>query len=428
MNIPVQVSDLQNVDDCIAQSGLLSPSIARTLLLKDVTAVDGEEVLPLMQLAGRVTTANLHSAVALPRFDNAAVDGYGIHAKNLAGSPAAALRVLGPVLAGHQTTVEAMPGSAVRILTGASIPTGVAAVILEEHAQPTGDFVVMHFAPTVGANIRRRGEDVSKGTEVVQKGTRLDARHIAMLAATGISSVSVRRPLRIGVLSTGDELVDAGNEPTEARIVDTNRPMLLSLLSSPAVELVDLGIVADHEQDVSTAMAQAATRFDLLITSGGVAGSDADHLARAIIAAGGRCRTLKLALRPGKPIAAGMLGRLRILCLPGNPVAAMVNLLLFGRPLIQRMLGMTETLGMSVPSRAAAVFHHRRGRTEFLPAKVTGFAPDGIPLLEKLGRGGSARLLPLIAADGLVEIGPHVDDVPPDAALAFHPFAASFAL
>ncbi len=286
----------------------------------------------------------------------------------------------------------------------------------------------MHFAPTVGANIRRRGEDVSKGTEVVQKGTRLDARHIAMLAATGISSVSVRRPLRIGVLSTGDELVDAGNEPAEARIVDTNRPMLLALLSSPAVELVDLGIVADHEQDVSTAMAQAAARFDLLITSGGVAGSDADHLARAIIAAGGRCRTLKLALRPGKPIAAGMLVRLRILCLPGNPVAAMVNLLLFGRPLIQRMLGVTETQTMSVPSRAAAVFHHRRGRTEFLPAKVTGFAPGGIPLLEKLGRGGSARLLPLIAADGLVEIGPHVDDVPPEAALAFHPFATSFAL
>jgi len=428
MNVPVQIPNLQEVDDCIAQSDLLSPSVARTLLLEDVTAVDGEEVLPLMQLAGRITTAALHSAVALPRFDNAAVDGYGIHAKNLAGSPSAALRVLGPVLAGHRTTVEATPGSAVRILTGASIPTGVAAVILEEHAQPTGDFVVMHFAPTLGANIRRRGEDVSKGTEVVQKGTRLDARHIAMLAATGISSVSVRRPLRIGVLSTGDELVDAGHEPAEARIVDTNRPMLLSLLSSPAVELVDLGIVADREQDVSTAIAQAAAHFDLLITSGGVAGSDADHLARAILAAGGRCRTFKLALRPGKPIAAGMLDHLRILCLPGNPVAAMVNLLLFGRPLIQRMLGVTETQTMSVPSRAAAVFHHRRGRTEFLPAKVTGFAPGGIPLLEKLGRGGSARLLPLIAADGLVEIGPHVDDVPPDAALAFHPFAASFAL
>lgn len=428
MNIPVQISNLQEVDDCIAQSGLLSPSTARTLILEDVTAVNGEEVLPLTQLADRITTASLHSAVALPRFDNAAVDGYGVHAKDLAGSPVAALRVLGPVLAGHRTTVEAIPGSAVRILTGASIPTGVTAVILEEHAQRTGDSVVMQFAPTVGANIRRRGEDVSKGTEVVQKGTRLDARHIAMLAATGASSASVRRKLRIGVLSTGDELVEAGREPSETGIVDTNRPMLLTLLASPAVEVVDLGIVADNERDVSAAIAHAAARFDLLITSGGVAGSDADHLARSITAAGGRCRALKLALRPGKPIAAGMLGRMRILCLPGNPVAAMVNLLLFGRPLVQQMLGITEAVSAPIASRAAGVFHHRPGRTEFVPVRVIGSAPDGLPLLEKLGRGGSARLLPLIAADGLAEIAPEDADVPADGALALHPFSASFAL
>jgi len=428
MNIPIQVSNVQEANDCIAQSGLLTPSAARAVLLEDVRPVDGEEVLTLSRLVGRITTTSSHSAVALPRFDNAAVDGYGIHANDLASSLGTALRVVGPVLAGHRTTAEAIPGSAVRILTGASIPAGVAAVVLEEHVYRTGDSVVMQFAPTLGANIRRRGEDVSKGTEVIQKGTRLDARHIAMLAATGASSASVRRQLRIGVLSTGDELADVGVEPVEAGIVDTNRPMLLALLASPAVELVDLGIVADNEHIISTAIAKAAARFDLLITSGGVAGSDADHLAYAIGAAGGHCRPLKLALRPGKPIAAGELGAMRILCLPGNPVAAMVNLLLFGRPLIQRMLGLTESVGPSVPARAAGAFHHRLGRTEFMPVKVSGLAPDGLPLVERLGRGGSARLLPLVSADGLAEIGPDMGDVPSSGVLSFHSFSTSFAL
>jgi molybdopterin molybdotransferase len=428
MNARPELSTVRAMDDCLVDAPLLDPSAAREIILHDVAEIRGDETCPLGSLLGRVAAHDIASAVPLPRFDNSAVDGFGLHADDLRGHAPLSLGIVGRAAAGHAVPTRLEQGKTFRILTGARIPDGVAAVVLEERTTRSASEVTLHFLSEIGANMRGRGEDVSSGTTVVPGGTVLDARHLAILAASGNARVQVKRRLRVGVLSTGDELVEPAVDTAHSKISDTNRPMLLALLGSAAVDVVDLGIIVDDRDVIARALSDAASHLDLLITSGGVAGSDADHLEPAILAAGGRCRSLKLALRPGKPIGKGVVGEMHVLALPGNPVAALVNFLLFGRPLIRKLLRASDMSRMSSTARAAETFFHKTGRTEFVPACIANQDAGGIPLLRKLGRGGSARLLPLVNADGFAEIGPEVGDVCQDSIVRFHSFSTAFAL
>jgi molybdopterin molybdotransferase len=428
MNARPELSTVRAMDDCLVDVPLLDPSAAREIILHDVAEIRGDETCPLGSLLGRVASVDITSAVSLPRFDNSAVDGFGLHADDLRERAPLSLSISGRAAAGHAMPAKLEPGKTFRILTGARIPDGVAAVILEERTTRWAADVTLHFIPELGANIRGRGEDVSCGTIVVPRGTVLDARHLAILAASGHARILAKRRLRVGVLSTGDELVEPSVETAPNAIIDTNRPMLLALLGSSALDVVDLGIITDDREKIARSLSEAASHLDLLITSGGVAGSDAEHLEPAILAAGGRCRTLKLALRPGKPIGKGVVGNMQVLALPGNPVAALVNFLLFGRPLIRKLLCASDVNGMGLTARAAETFFHKTGRTEFVPASIATHDDQGILVIRKLGRGGSARLLPLVNADGFAEIGPDMADVPRDSILRFHPFSTAFAL
>jgi molybdopterin molybdotransferase len=428
MNARPELSTIRATDDCLVDGPLLDPPAARRIILEGVGEIVGDETLPLGKLVGRVASADICSAVSLPRFDNSAVDGFGLHAADLQRLAPLSLRIVGRAAAGHATEAVIRPGQTLRILTGARIPDGVAAVVLEERTTRSAAAVTLHFIPEMGANIRGHGEDVSSGAMIVPKGTVLDARHLAILAASGNARISVKRRLRVGVLSTGDELVEPMVETGPTGIVDTNRPMLLALLDSLSIDVVDLGIIPDDRDAIAKALSGAARHLDLLITSGGVAGSDADHLEPALRAAGGNCKSLKLALRPGKPIARGLIGDMHVVGLPGNPVAALVNFLLFVRPLLQRFLGAAETERAGIVATTGETFFHKPGRTEFLPARVASRSAQGIPILQKLGRGGSARLLPLVHADGLAELDPDAGNLDEGSAVRFHPFNTSFAI
>jgi molybdopterin molybdotransferase len=278
-----------DADDCLAVARLLEPSEARAIILRGVEAIAEVESQPLLSVTGRVIVTDVRSSIPLPRFDNSAVDGYGLHRDDLANGSPPSLEIVGTAAAGHRAGRELQPGTTIRILTGARVPEGVAAIVLEERTTRSGNRVRIHSLPDLGANIRLSGEDVLPKTIVAAAGSVLDARHIAMLAASGNDAVTVKRRLRIGILSTGDEVVEAGRDLGPRAIVDSNRPMLLSPLRSPALEVVDLGIVRDNRDAIAAKLDNAAARFDLLITSGGVAGSDADHLEAAIQAAEGVC-------------------------------------------------------------------------------------------------------------------------------------------
>jgi molybdopterin molybdotransferase len=412
--------------DCAAGDELVAVAEAFETIVGFAAVVEGEDRVASVTASGRILAHNVATAIPLPPFDHSAVDGFGVAEADL-NKPTLRLSVASRTAAGDRMAATIDAGRAVRLFTGAPIPPGVAGVVLEERCELIGRSLLVTVPIPAGANIRRSGEDVAAGSVIVEADTILDARHVAMLVAAGVPSVDVRKRLRVAVLSNGNELRESGTPLAAGQIHDANRPMLMALLSGPAVELLDLGCHADDPRILAEVFAEAARRSDVIISSGGVAGSDADHVARAVASAGGALRRFRLAIKPGKPILAGRIGRTAVLGLPGNPVAALVNFLLFGRALVAACAGAVPKRPVGQPAIAASPFGHARGRTEFVPARICGVSENGVPRIEKLGRGGSARLRPLVLADGFAEIPAEAGELEAGNALAFHPFRAAFA-
>ena len=406
--------------------GLLDAEQALALVLSYVRAVDGTDDLQLSDAMGRIAVDALRSSIPLPPFDQSAVDGYAVHEDDLS-TGTRSLRRAGRVTAGMAGTILT-PGETVKLLTGAPIPVGARAVVMEERVRANGATVQLDSGVERGMNIRRRGEDVAEGSVVVEGLCILDARHIAILAAAGIDRIAVRRRIRVAVMSTGDELVAAGALLGDHQLHDANGPMLMGLFASPATRIEYTGRHRDDRLRLARAFALAASSFDLIVCSGGVSGSDADHVVPAITDAGGECRAMALALKPGKPLAAGRIGAATVIALPGNPAAAMVGALLFVRPALEALAGLAPSKLTATAARTVDVFYHRTGRAEFVPAGITGFDRDGVPLVEKLGRGGSARLRPLILADGLARIPAEIGDLKAGEWISFYPFKSRFGL
>lgn len=380
----------------------MTPDAALTNILSGVSAIGSTEPVPLSSALGRVASEDIRSPVELPAFDNSAMDGFCVHADDLSRALPLQLRLQAELRAGDRPDVTLRPGHAIRIMTGAMVPDGAASVALDEGAEIADGVITIRSNVVPGKNIRRTGEDVRIGNIIVPAGSLLSARHLALLAAAGVPQVTVRRTPRVGVISTGNELLEPGNEAGNGRIVEINRFFLLSMLKSVGANVTDLGIVSD-DLDALAGTFSNNRNLDLIVTSGGVAGSAADLVAAAMSAAEGNTAVCALALRPGKPIAFGSLGSCRTLHLPGNPMAALVTGFLFMLPLVRMQAGL-DPYNRPAIARTAGEFRHVEGKAEFVPVRTVGPDTDGIPLVEMLGKGGSARLLPLVMADGLAEL------------------------
>ncbi len=406
--------------DFCAVPGLLTVEAAQAHAALIVERPVGAETVALASLSGRVSAADVASPTPLPPFDHSAMDGYAL------GSLDPEHRVLARLAAGAAGVRDALkPGEAARVMTGAPLPPGTVAVAMQERVRRSGGRISLESAPAEGANIRREGEDVRVGDVIVPAGVRLDARHVAILAAAGVTEASVRRRVVVGLMSTGDELVRPGRAIGPGLIHDANRPMLAALLAQPAIELVDLGVAPDDRAELARLVAEASDRCDLVVTSGATSVGEEDHLAAAVLAAGGSLELARVAMKPGKPVVAGRAGKAVLIGLPGNPFAALVAWLLVGRSALERLAGLEPK--PLTPLAAVAAFSQRGpgGRTEFAPARVVGSDEGGLPRVEKLGRGGSARLAPLIAADGLAVIPAGVDGVRQGDRIGFLPFEAA---
>ncbi|MGY4799871.1 molybdopterin molybdotransferase MoeA [Teichococcus aerofrigidensis] len=257
-------------------------------------------------------------------------------------------------------------GEAVRLLTGTAVPKEVWAVAMQERCRVDPHSGVVSPTLMQGANIRRRGEDFQVNEAVLEAGTKLDPRHLALLGAAGVGTVAVRRRPRVALFSADDELLEPGRSHAPGAIHNSNRPRLAALLQGMGAEILDLGLLPDRRSDIAEAW-RRPSGYDAIIASGGVFGREADHLLGSLRDAGGLGSWCALALKPGKPLVFGGIGMARCLFLPGNPVAALVGGILFARPLVARLAGATDGALHSLPAPLASGWDRKPGREEFAP-------------------------------------------------------------
>jgi molybdopterin molybdotransferase len=341
---------------------------ALELLLRHARPVTEVESLATEAALGRVLAEPLLSALAVPPWDNSAMDGYAVRCVDI---PRAGVRL--PVsqrIAAGQPAAALEPGSAVRIFTGAPIPAGADAVVMQEACVATADAVVINDVPRAGANIRRAGEDIGKGDELIAAGVRLRPQHLGLAASVGAARLWVFRRLRVAIFSSGDELVMPGQALRPGQIYNSNQFTLQGLLQAHGCEVHVLGIVEDTLAATMAALAAGAAKADLVLASGGVSVGEEDHVKPAVERLGS-LDLWKIAIRPGKPLAFGHIQGTPFIGAPGNPVSLFVTFCLFARPFILRCQGQRDTQVPALTGVADFDWPRPDKRREFVRARLT---------------------------------------------------------
>jgi len=385
-----------------------------------VTPLTDTETVPLTEAYGRILAEDLDAKLDVPGYDNSAMDGYAVRVADCDGPTT--LRVAGKSLAGHPYDGTVGAGEAVVITTGAAVPAGADAVVMVEDTTAEGDHITFDCAVRPGQHIRPAGGDIKQGQKVLPAGRRLRPQDVALAAGQGQGTLTVVRRPRVAVYSSGDEVFEPGQAMQGPGLYDTNRYALIGLLRGIGVEVTDLGILPDDPEALASRLADAASRNDALITSGGVSVGVADFLKQTVESLG-QLEMWRLAIKPGKPVAYGRIGDCLVFGLPGNPVSAIVTFLHFARPLlIQLAGGRPEPLPvMRVPVTSA--LQKRPGRREFMRACLLT-TPSGEMKVEPYPNQGSNLLMSLGWANALIDLDEASGPVEAGAVVRVLPLAA----
>lgn len=423
----------QLTDDCFAFSGPLLPlGQLESLIAERIVPVTQIERVPLRSAQGRVIAADLKAPGDLPPFDNSAVDGYAVRHADLKPDGDTTLKVAGRLTAGRQSDEAIKPGQAIRIFTGAAMPAGADTVFMQEDVTVNGDNVTVPKGLKPGANRRLAGEDVPAGNVVLPAGTVLEAQHIALAAALGLTELEVRRRLTVAIFSTGDEVIEPGARRGGAAIYDANRYLLSALLKRLGAIVTDLGILADDPEALSAALAKAAVGHDLVITSGGMSTGEADHV-RTAVEKIGNLVFWRVAIKPGRPVAMGVIRAAprkadeantgaAFVGLPGNPVAVFVTFVRVVKPLLLRLAGARPQTLMPLPVRVSFAYKKKKDRREYVRVALRRGAHGEIEAV-KHPQDGAGILTSLTETDGLLEFAEDVTSVAPGDRVGFLSYA-----
>lgn len=411
------------LDDCfLHDKDRLRHEECLSLILERVSPVAGSHEVTLKNAHGQFLAQPVAAPRDVPSHTNSAVDGFAFaHGSLLSGG--GDLAVTSRIAAGNLAPPALKAGTAARIFTGAIVPDGADTVVMQEDCviAESGDSVHIPPGAKPGANIRYAGEDLRQGDTVFRPGHLIRAQDIAALASLGQGSIVVHKPVRIALISSGDELVPPGNPIREGQVYDSNRAMIAALAASLPVKLSDLGVLEDRANIVGDTLQQAAAEHDLIITSGGASRGEEDHVVDAIGQLGKR-HLWQIAIKPGRPMVMGQIGNCAIMGLPGNPVAAFVCFLLYCKPAIARLGGgdwrkpqrFPVPAGFSVPKK-------KPDRREFWRGWLEA-GRNGAPVARKFERDGSGLISGLREATGLIEVAEDITSVSKGDLVNFIPF------
>jgi molybdopterin molybdotransferase len=406
-------------DDCFAFGGpMMSVDEAVTIIGARVTAVRELESVPLGEADGRILARGIAAPLPLPPFTNSAVDGYAVRGVDIPDREQTAFPVTGRVQAGASAGNIIKPGHAVRIFTGAPMPDGADTVFMQEDVRLDADGrVVLPSGLRPGANVRPAGEDVPIGTVALAAGVRLRPQEVALAAAFGLTHVDVIRRIRVAVFSTGNELVSPGEPRAAAQLFDSNRFMLMAMLKRLGCEVSDLGIVSDDRSALADSLKKVARAHDLILTTGGVSTGEEDHV-KAAVESVGRLVLWRMAIKPGRPVAMGVIDGTPLIGLPGNPVASFVTFVHVVRPAVLALAGAVPQHLVAMPVRAAFAYKKKIGRREYVRVNLRRDENAALEAV-KFPREGAGLLSSLVDTDGLVELGEGIERVEPGQTIGF---------
>jgi molybdopterin molybdotransferase len=411
----------QLTDDCFAFGGpLLAIEDVERLIAERVAPVEETEIVTLQDARGRVLAADVVAPIDLPPFDNSAVDGYAVRHADL-GTNETTLAIADRLTAGRAATHAVGAGEAVRIFTGAPMPRGADTVFMQEDVRLDGAAVIVPPGLKRGANRRLAGEDVARGAVALRAGRRMQPQDLSMAAALGLQTLAVRRRVRVAIFSTGDEIVEPGTALPAAGLYDANRELLRAMLDQLGAQVSDLGILRDDRATLSARLAEAAQDQDLVLTSGGVSTGEADYVKDAIGAAGSLV-FWRVAIKPGRPVAMGVLRGTAFVGLPGNPVAVFVTFARVVRPLLLRLGGAAAEPLIALPVVSGFPYRKKKGRREYVRVSLKRRA-DGRYEAHKHPQDGAGVISSLTATDGLAELADDVTEIAVGQAIGFLPYS-----
>jgi molybdopterin molybdotransferase len=409
-------------DDCFAFGGpMMSVDEAVAIIAAKVTAVREVESVALTEADGRILAHDISAPLPLPPFTNSAVDGFAVASRDLPQGKEQRFPVTGRVQAGASAPAPLKPGHAMRIFTGAPMPEGADTVFMQEDVRLEDGNIVVPAGLRRGANVRPAGEDIPLDHVALKAGQRLRPQDVALAAALGLTKIEARRRIRVAVFSTGNELVSPGEKRAAAQLFDSNRFMLMAMLARLRCEVADFGILRDERASLASALKKVAADHDLILTTGGVSTGEEDHL-KAGVESAGSLVLWRMAIKPGRPVAMGIIGGTPLIGLPGNPVASFVTFVHVVRPTVLALSGAAQEPLVPMPVRAAFTYKKKIGRREYVRVSLRKTS-DGVLEAIKFPREGAGLLSSLVDTDGLVELGEVVAQVEPGQMVGFLGYA-----
>lgn len=410
-------------DTLDGQNGPITVDEALARIRQSINVVPEMETVDLVQARGRVLAEPVCARSAVPPFDNAAMDGYALHTASLGGAGPWRLAVTGRIAAGQTELATVGTGTAVQIFTGAPMPDGADAVVMQEDVVRDGGVIIVSRKVNSQTHVRSAGEDMQAGETIIPAGRQLNAQDIAACAAAGAATVRVRRRVRVALIVTGDEVTKPGMIANRAGIWDVNTSMLSAAIASVSVDLVHVGTGKDDRAALRDQISELADRVDLIVTTGGISVGEEDHVKPALADLGATIVFGGVAMKPGKPVSFGRVGGAHWLGLPGNPLSAFVTWQLFGTVLCRGLAGGATVAGIRRHVVLSRPLCHRPGRCELRLADLSGFDGVGREVVHFDDATHSGRVARLPQANGVILIPAEVETLPTGALVEFLPFS-----